>query len=318
MVRAILQELVYDSPVGGAVWPFDRDYIRPPHFHGQVELLLIRSGTAMIHVGARTQQLRAGQLCWILPCLPHVMSGFSPDFDMWVIELEAPIVGTCWRALMGGFASTTAEAFEGVASLGDRLAGRLTADVPASEARQMSALALRVWSAPTATGVRGTLRDLCALALRVTLASVSPGGASSLTELASCLLLASPLLDRRALAADLGVSEGFLSRSFGRDLGVSFVEHRARARLGHFLALVQAGNRNLLDAALAAGFGSYSQFHRVFSRVSGMRPRDYFTGGRHHLQLFVVSDVDRPDTAPLRQLPDRQRHLPPHDRAIDA
>jgi AraC-like DNA-binding protein len=312
-VRAILQELVYDAPVGGAVWPFDRGYIRPPHFHGQVELLLIRSGSAAIHVGARTEHLRAGQLCWILPCLPHVMSGFSADFDMWVIELEATIVGTCWGALTGGSSAATSDAFAGVASLGERLAGRLAADVAPSEARHMSDLALRVWSAPSAAGVPDTLRALCELALRVTLAGISPGCASSLTELASCLLLASPLLDRRGLAADLGVSEGFLSRSFGRDLGVSFVEHRARARLGHFLGLVQAGNRNLLEAALAAGFGSYSQFHRVFSRISGVRPRDYLTGGRHQLQLFVASDRERPETAPLRRLPDRQRHRPPLD-----
>jgi len=291
-------------------------YIRPPHFHGQVELLLIRSGAATIHVGARRERLRAGQMCWILPCLPHVMTDFSPDFDMWVVELEATVVGACWRALTGSASATTAQAFEGVAALGERLGGRLVAETAPPEARQMNELARRVWSAPSAAGVRSILRDLCELALRVTLAGIGPGGTSSLTELASCLLLASPLLDRRALAADLGVSEGFLSRSFGRALGVSFLEHRARARLGHFLALVQTGNRNLLDAALAAGFGSYSQFHRVFSRVSGMRPRDYFTGGRHQLQLFVVSDLARPQTAPPRQLPDRQRQRAPLDERL--
>jgi len=313
----MLQELVYDAPVGGAVWPFDRAYIRPPHFHGQVELLLVRRGAATVHLGARTERLRAGQICWILPCLPHVMSAFSPDFDMWVIQFEAAVVGTCWRTLTGA-AGAPAAAFEGVAALGERLAGRLVADVPEREEGLMSELARRVWSAPSAAGVPGTLRTLCELALRVTLAGAGATGASSLTELASCLLLASPLLDRRALAADLGVSEGFLSRSFGRELGVSFVQHRARARLAHFLALVQGGNSNLLEGALAAGFGSYSQFHRVFTRVSGMRPRDYFTGGRHQLQLFVASDLDRPDTAPRRQLADRQRQGAPLDRRIGA
>lgn len=309
---------MYDAPVGGAVWPFDREYIRPPHFHGQVELLLALRGAATVHVGERAERLRAGQVCWILPCLPHVMSGFSPDFDMWVIELEAQLVGACWRAVSGDAGANTAEAFEGVASLGERLAGRLVADVPRDEARRMSELALRVWSAPSTAGVRTTLRALCELALRFTLPAAGRPRASSLTDLASCLLLASPLIDRRALAAELGVSEGFLSRSFGRDLGVSFVEHRARSRIAHFLALVQGGNPNLLDAALAAGFGSYSQFHRVFTRVSGVRPRDYFTAGRHHLQLYVAGDLDRPETAPLRQLSDRQRHRAPRDQSPPA
>lgn len=317
-MHAILQELVYDSPVGGAVWPFDRDYIRPPHFHGQVELLLIRSGSATLRVGARAERLRTGQVCWILPCLPHVMSAFSPDFDMWVIELEASIVGACWRSLCGGATSTISDAFDGIASLGERLAGRLVAAVRPDEGRRMSELALRVWSAPSAEGVQGMLRALCELALRITLPGIGPPCASSLTDLASCMLLASPLLDRRTLAADLGVSEGFLSRSFGRDLGATFVEHRTRARVAHFLALVQGGRRNLLQAALDAGFGSYSQFHRVFTRVAGARPRDYFTAGRHHLQLFVAGDLERPETATLRQLADRERHRAPLDRTTVA
>ena len=39
--------------------------------------------------------------------------------------------------------------------------------------------------------------------------------------------------------------------------------------------LARQGHLNLLAAALEAGFGSYSQFHRIFTRVSGSRPRDY-------------------------------------------
>lgn len=31
----------------------------------------------------------------------------------------------------------------------------------------------------------------------------------------------------------------------------------------------------MLEAALAAGFGSYPQFHRVFKRVVGCSPVDY-------------------------------------------
>jgi len=312
-LRAILQELVYDSPVGGAVWPFDRAYIRPPHFHGQVEVLLIRGGTATLHLGARQQQVRAGQLCWILPCVPHVMSAFSSDFDMWVIEVEAALMGSCWGSTVRrdadpDAAPTARTAFAAVASLGERLAGRTMTDIGAEDARRIDGLARRIWNADAADGVKDTLQDLCCAALRATLPNVDDRVEASLTDLASCLLLGSPLLDRRAMAADLGVSEGFLSRCFGRELGVSFVEHRARSRLAHFLALVQGGNRNLLDASLAAGFGSYSQFHRVFTRISGTGPRDYFTRGRHRLQRLIAGDVDQPHVSPMRLLSRERRH----------
>jgi hypothetical protein len=52
----------------------------------------------------------------------------------------------------------------------------------------------------------------------------------------------------------------------------------------------------------------------VFTRISGVGPRDYFTGGRHRLQLFVASDRHRPDGAHLRTLPDGQRHRPRLDQ----
>jgi AraC-like DNA-binding protein len=120
-------------------------------------------------------------------------------------------------------------------------------------------------------------------------------------------------VDRPTLAAELGVSEGHLSRSIQRELGVSFLEQRARTRIAHFLALAQGatgrpgGRANLLDAALDAGFGSYSQFHRTFTRVSGSPPRDYLRGGRHERELLVAGDLGRPQSAPLRALPERQR-----------
>ena len=69
-MHAILQELVYDAPVGGAVWPFDRDYIRPPHFHGQVELLLIRRGAATVHVGPRAERLARARSAGFSPAYP--------------------------------------------------------------------------------------------------------------------------------------------------------------------------------------------------------------------------------------------------------
>jgi len=53
------------------------------------------------------------------------------------------------------------------------------------------------------------------------------------------------------------------------------VEYKNRVRLNRFTALVDKGRRNLLEAALAAGFGSYAQFHRVFRALRHVTPREY-------------------------------------------
>ncbi|HLK88701.1 MAG TPA: helix-turn-helix transcriptional regulator [Polyangia bacterium] len=309
---AVLQELLYDSLREGAVWPFDRRYLRPPHFHGQLECLLIRRGSAILHVAAQTQVVRAGQLCWVLPGVPHVMSDFSPDFDMWVVELDAALVDECWATLNAGPPAGQHAPFESWSlPLGEKLAGRPAVDVSAEVATSLDELAAGIWAAMLPSQARSRLVRFGLLALGSTLRNVDTRRPTSVGQLASCLLLASPATSRAAAAAELGVSEGFLSRAVHRDLGVTFVEHRARARVAHFLALVQAEGSNLLDAALAAGFGSYSQFHRTFSRVSGSRPRDYFGRGRRRSQLLVVDDHDSFARGAVSILPDGQRQLAP-------
>src|SRR6188768_3138858 len=111
-MRALLQELVFDSLPEGAVWPFDRSYLRPPHFHGQLECLLVTRGTATLYVGTRAARVESGQLCWVLPGVPHVMGEFSDDFDMWVVQFDAALVEARWRDVAGGGARAAQGPFE--------------------------------------------------------------------------------------------------------------------------------------------------------------------------------------------------------------
>ncbi len=92
------------------------------------------------------------------------------------------------------------------------------------------------------------------------------------------LLQEDPSLGGEAIAKKLGVSFSRFARVFKQGMGVSIVEHRNQLRLDHFMSLVDSGGSNLLEAALASGFGSYSQFHRVFRMHQGKSPREYFHG----------------------------------------
>jgi AraC-like DNA-binding protein len=59
-------------------------------------------------------------------------------------------------------------------------------------------------------------------------------------------------------------------------MGVTLGAYRTRLRLLKFVEAVDAGADSLLSAALEAGFGSYSQCHRVFHRTLGCAPRAFF------------------------------------------
>ena len=73
-----------------------------------------------------------------------------------------------------------------------------------------------------------------------------------------------PTMGGKQIAARLDISLSRLARVFKAELGMSLVAYRNRLRMERFSALVDQGHTNLLGAALAAGFGSYAQFHRVF------------------------------------------------------
>jgi AraC-like DNA-binding protein len=92
------------------------------------------------------------------------------------------------------------------------------------------------------------------------------------------MLTNDPSLGGVAIAKKLGVSLSRFARVFKTDMGLSLVDYRNQLRLDRFLSLVDSGGTNLLEAALAAGFGSYSQFHRVFRALRGTSPREYFVG----------------------------------------
>jgi AraC-like DNA-binding protein len=94
------------------------------------------------------------------------------------------------------------------------------------------------------------------------------------------MLTDDPSLRGGDIAKKIGVSLSRFARVFKSDMGMSLVEFRNQLRLERFLSLVDSGGTNLLEAAYAAGFGSYSQFHRVFRALRGASPREYFSGGR--------------------------------------
>lgn len=67
-----------------------------------------------------------------------------------------------------------------------------------------------------------------------------------------------------------------VSRLFQADLNMGYNQYLNRERLISFMNLYTGGSRNLLHAALKAGFNSYRSFYRVFKNHYGTGPREYF------------------------------------------
>jgi AraC-like DNA-binding protein len=106
---------------------------------------------------------------------------------------------------------------------------------------------------------------------------IPPGSSPSQRLVAATveMLDRDPGLGTKSMAGKLRISESRLTNVFKTLMGMSLVEYRNLLRLDRFEALVDDGPPSLIDAAFAAGFGSYAQFHRVFRARLHTTPGQY-------------------------------------------
>jgi AraC-like DNA-binding protein len=88
-----------------------------------------------------------------------------------------------------------------------------------------------------------------------------------------------PSLSATDISPQVGLSVSRMARLFKREMGVSLVDYRNELKMDRFFRLVEelGGRRSSITvAAGAAGFRSYSQFHRLFRMRWSLGPREYF------------------------------------------
>ena len=252
----------------GAVWFHTQ---RSPHFpmhrHDELELNLVRRGTARYLLDNGRYDVAAGTAVWLFPAQNHVLLERSADFEMWILVFRQGLLrrlctDTDRRELLQDnptahycrqLAAAQVRRLEGLF----RALAEASADLLLLNAGLGYAL-LATWKAYSAPGTW-------------LLAGVDVHPA---VEKAVQLLRreTSPLATN-GLARQCGLSYSRLGALFKQQTGVSVGEFRNRQRLERFLAIYGTGQRaTLMEAALAAGFGSYPQFHRVFSRAMGCSP----------------------------------------------
>lgn len=214
------------------------------------------AGTGTFGMGETLLGVSAGDLLWWPPGQDHELLHASPGFDLFVIGLTP--------------------------ALSDRVLGNQAASVNGGPVRlRLAAAALTKLAvactvpldARDATAIERHVGDMWrdAHAQRTRAPEMH-----TLTRRALTSLQERPDLGRTDVAMLARGYPSEVSRHFRRDMGVTLTAYRTRLRLLKFVEAVDAGADSLLAAALDAGFGSYSQCHRVFHRTLGCAPRDFF------------------------------------------
>jgi AraC-like DNA-binding protein len=246
----------YPLPAGreAHAWHYQPAFRRPRHFHEEPEFNLVTRGDGILEIGDRSLAVRAGHLVWFPPGIEHYLAAASADFEM----------------LSAAFSPAIVHAFEREHSLGANFA-RPWQVLEESQYRPQAEVLEQIRSMSDHRAAERRQLDV----LRHFLLVGEPRVAS-LSYRAASYLLTNPSASRDDLVRALHSNRGDLSRTFHRDHGVTLVQYRNIVRTLGFLRLSDKGSANLIHAAMNAGFGSYSQCHRVFSSLFGLSPREFF------------------------------------------
>ena len=83
-------------------------------------------------------------------------------------------------------------------------------------------------------------------------------------------------LSLTVLAERFGVSHGYLSRAFNREMGVSIVDYVSRVRIEAAIELMNTTGLKLYEISTQVGFLSQEQFSRTFKKITGKSPREFY------------------------------------------
>ena len=238
------------------------------HQHVELELNLITQGLAIYLLDNEKYHVRQGDLIWLYPDQNHVLVHETSDFEMWV--------GVFRPEAMSKLATDPNQQPLLLSQANGDCCRRLTL----KQMQSLSALMAEVYATKDQTAhfnsglgyVFLTCWQYFENASAIPIEDVHP----AVEKAARKIQDEEEATTLNELARHTGLSPARLSRLFKEQTGVTMVSFRNRLRLGRFFTVYGTGQRHtMLDAALAAGFGSYPQFHRVFKRELGCSPRSH-------------------------------------------
>jgi AraC-like DNA-binding protein len=270
------------------------------HRHVELELNVVVRGTISYVLGERRFTFGRRTLLWLFPSQEHQLVDRSSDAENYVAVFKHRLIErSCRSAAYEGLKRDTAdvdgvlhttlpvETFELVRKTMDNLMEAAPdPDVLNREAGFGVNSDFR-YDHRDPDGLNAGLHHLLLLCWRFQRAGKPLDGAVTVHSAVRKALDLISTGDEKQTLGDLarkcGASEAHLSRMFTRQIGVSLSRYRNSVRLAKFMGLIRGPEkRTITEAVYAAGFGSYAQFHRVFTKSYGSGPREClqaFEGG---------------------------------------
>jgi methylphosphotriester-DNA--protein-cysteine methyltransferase len=262
------------------------------HHHVELELNLVVRGAITYVVRNRRYTFTKRSLLWLFPAQEHQLVDRSDDAEYYVVVFKPALIRQACHSRLYAPLRRKGTKLEGVIqsilepesfdlirkTMDAMMQGSLDPDVLNREGGYgyRSNFSFRHGDPE---GLNAGLRHILLLCWR------AQGDGNALGEAVALHPSVRKALDLLAsghnelnlgeLARHCGVSKAYLSRIFGRQIGVSLSRYRNSLRLSRFWRhFRQPEKSTMTEAAYAAGFGSYAQFYKVFAQAYGSGPRE--------------------------------------------
>jgi AraC-like DNA-binding protein len=255
----------------GAVWyhQYRGPKLRKSERHRELEFNFVVKGTATYLIKNQKFVLVRNSNVWLFPGQEHMLINESVDCEMWIVVFRRRLLQRICREQQFRLLSKS----DPVPDFCRRLS------VPS--AQQLHALLQSIFESAKIpaffnSGLAFTLHKAWLLSCEeqpvVPVCDVHP----CVERAAYLLQQEDPQMTTKEICRTSGLSTSRLRRLFKIQTGLGIHEFRNRVMIDRFVQLYSTRKDKMLSTALQAGFGSYSQFHRVFTKAMGRSPGRYY------------------------------------------
>ena len=263
------------------------------HQHVELEINVVARGSVTYIVGRKSYTFHQGECLWLFPSQPHRCIVRTSDALYYVVQFKPTLIARSCREEESAILKKHRPPKNAVLHtnlppakfrlLRDIMDSLLElgpdSDTLNSEVGYGLSPGFRYEHAKPDL-LNSGLALILQLACECQLASVTEPRA---TQLHSSVLRALDILKKESesdclkkLAMECGVSSAYLSRTFKQEVGMPINRYRNTMRLERFWQIRNRATRHmtLSEVVYEAGFGSYSQFSKIYRSTFGSCPRE--------------------------------------------
>lgn len=226
-----------------------------PHFHAATELIVVKRGHMLAHIGGSTLSLAEGEGCFADAFCVHSYE-IPEEAEIFVFVGNAALVAPVLSDLGGvppvRFRFSHFDLLTHMLSLYDSAPPALRLSVFKGSIRLLITEIARE-NALCAPKGRGAARDITEVLRYIGEHFTEP-------------------ITLGTLARTFGYSPPYLSRLFHKHVAMNVTEYIGIARVNYAIRLLDAG-KSVTDAAFTAGFGSMPSFYRAYKKLTEAPPK---------------------------------------------